>query len=76
MANGYDRGDWTVEMVGQSEGTVSCGAYRARFVMSDIGSIRIVWPPMAPMGDLRTVQRVARDVVENAMRGLPASQHP
>ena len=72
MTNGHDRADWTVEMTGQAEGIVSCGAYRARFVMSDIGTIRIVWPSTAPTGDVRTFQRIARDVVENAMRGHPA----
>ena len=68
VTNGYDRADWTVEMTGQAEGFVSCGTCRARFDLLDIGTIRIVWPPMAPMADVRTFQRIARDVVENAIR--------
>ena len=68
MANGYDKADWTVEMSGRSEGTISCGAYQAQFSVSDLGSIQIIWPPMESAGDVRTLQRVAREVVEHAMR--------
>jgi hypothetical protein len=68
VANGYDRADWTVEMTGPMEGVVSCGGYQARFAVSDLGAVQIIWPSREPMGDTRTIQRVAREVVEHAIR--------
>jgi hypothetical protein len=59
-------------MSGRSEGTVSCGSYRAQFAVSELGSVQIAWPTSKPTGDMRTVQRVAREVVENALLRRPA----
>jgi hypothetical protein len=69
MANGFHAADWTVDWDG-SEGTVTCRPYSARFKISRIGLVKIVWTIEPEPGPHHTsIELAAKEAAEGAAAG-------
>lgn len=69
MANGFDAADWAVKWDG-SEGTVACPPYSARFKVSRIGIVQLIWkigPEPGP--NHGPIERAAKDAADHAVNG-------
>ena len=69
MANGLDTGDWTVKWDG-SEGTVACPPYSARFKISRIGVVQLIWRIGPEPGPNHTsIEMAAKEAADHAANG-------
>jgi hypothetical protein len=69
VANGFDPADWAVKWDG-SEGTVACPPYSARFKVSRIGVIQLIWKiGPDPGSDSSKIERAAKEAADHAVNG-------
>jgi|GEM_PF-1130288 len=67
MAKGHDSSDWTVLHSGD-EGTISGGAYRARFRVRSTGVVQIIWKIGPEPKDEGPINRAAQEAIDAAIR--------